>query len=133
MTIPQPDKITYNPNEIIAALSPERLHPYLLFTATKSEEASLVRNRVYEIFKEHYRWRRKNIKSLANQKIGCYGCFKRKPYALKSTMLVTMPLKRAMGVGDIISGLSFGAWIDILKEKVLIELPYGTVRNFIEI
>ena len=48
-------------------------------------------------------------------------------------MLVTMPLKRAMGVGDIISGLSFGAWIDILKEKVLIELPYGTVRNFIEI
>ena len=77
LTTSQSNEITYNPDEIIAALSPERLHPYLLFAASKTEEDSLVpydlvqrlssrlflplqylevtlRNRVYEVLKEHY-------------------------------------------------------------------------------
>ena len=143
LTTSQQGELAYNPNEIIAALSHERLHPYLLFTATKSEEASLIpydlvqrlssrlflplqylevtlRNRVYEVLKEHYRWRRKKYKELSEPEDWLLWMPQKKSLRTKINDACNYASKnvkgRAMGVGDIISGLSFGAWIDILKE-----------------
>lgn len=146
MTTSQTDEVTYKPNEIIAVLSPERLHPYLIFAASKTEEDSLVpydlvqrlssrlflplqylevtlRNRIYEVLKEHYRWRRKRYKELGDPEDWLLWMPQKKSLRTKINDAYNYASKnvkgRANGVGDIISGLSFGAWIDILKEHPL--------------
>lgn len=141
----------YNPKEIVNALSADRLRPYALFTPYADEIHSIVpydlvqwlssmlftplqyievtlRNRLYDVLKKHYTWRRKKYSQLGDPAEWLKWMPTKKNTVKKINDAYTFAQRnikaRSVGVGDIISELSFGVWIDILKEHPIKGSPY---------
>ena len=147
----QIDTSTYNPKEIVAALSAERLKPYSLFTPYADEIHSIVpydlvqwlssmlftplqyfevtlRNRLYVVLEKHYMWRRKKYKVLGDPAEWLKWMPTKQSTIQKVNDAYTFAQRnvknRPVVIGDIISGLSLGVWIDILKEHPKKGSPY---------
>lgn len=139
----QAKELDYAPQEIVNALSVERLHPYLLFTPSADERDALepydivqrlssmlflplhyfevtLRNRIYDVLKTHYEWRRKKYRELGEPKEWLLWMPKRESLRQKIKESYDYARRNAKGkpvtMNEVISGLSFGVWPDILKE-----------------
>ena len=138
------EESNYNPREIVTALSPERLRPYLLFTPGTDEKDALMpydivqrlssmlflplhylevtlRNRIHDVLRTHYEWRGKKYKELGKPEEWLLW-MPRKEFLRKKINKAYYHARRntkkgcTVNMGDVIAGLSFGVWIDVLKE-----------------
>ena len=113
----------YDPREIVTALSPERLRPYLLFTPGTDEKDALVPYDIVQrlssrlflplhYFEEWLLWMPRK-KSLCKKIKEAYDLARR-----------NTGKGCTVSMGDVIAGLSFGVWIDVLKEHPSKESHY---------
>ena len=132
-------KYPVNKSKIVENLSYSRMSSYLLFPPSSTEEETIfaydymqrlsvhlflplqylevvLRNRIYKVLTEHYRWRGKQYRELGKAE----DWLEWMP-SHKDTQKIITQTKRNLGLfanmpDDLISNLTFGVWVKLLQE-----------------